>query len=112
MENTTSHLTRRLKLQAHRMLKALEALPTPETYAEIARAARAVITVKKALELLYPEDADAHDDEAAATPEPALPPVMNRQMRRRLEAEARRMTLGVQSLTPALQTSAKTRPKP
>ncbi len=99
MENTHPTFDDRLRAHGERLLKALDAQPVPETYAEILRAARALIAVKKALDLIHREagmevksarpvkSTPARNSSAA---EPEAPVVINRQMRRRLEAEARK----------------------
>ena len=107
MENTNTLHDIRLHIVGNRLLRALETLPRPETYAEILRAARALIAVKKALDLLRSETDEAllleaeTEVEAQAQaqaqvetqPAPAAdeePPAMNRQMRRMAEALARK----------------------
>ena len=104
MENTNTLHDIRLHIVGNRLLRALETLPRPETYAEILRAARALIAVKKALDLLRSEtdealllEAEAEAEAQAETEtqtEPvaddAEPPAMNRQMRRMAEALARK----------------------
>ncbi|MEI9902609.1 MAG: hypothetical protein WDN06_00440 [Asticcacaulis sp.] len=52
-------------LTANAFWPALDAQPVPETYADILRAARALIAVKKALDLLYKETPEV---EAKARP--------------------------------------------
>ena len=86
MENTHPNYDDRLRAHGERLLNALEAQPAPETYADILRAARALIAVKKALDLLHRETATA-ETKAAGNDEP---PVQNRQMRRMAEALARK----------------------
>ncbi len=105
MENT--HPTHDSRLHAHgeRLLKALDAQPVPETYADILRAARALIAVKKALDLIHKEAAEVETKARPAAKLPAkapaetpvaeedeAPPVLNRQMRRMAEALARKET--------------------
>ncbi len=105
MENARNLHDQRLRAHGERLLKALEAQPAPETYAEILRAARALIAVKKALDLLYKEAAEvetkarptAKSKSPAQTPETESaseddedPPVLNRQMRRLAQALARK----------------------
>ncbi len=103
MENVNALHDIRLHIVGNRLLRALETLPKPETYAEILRAARALIAVKKALDLLRSEtdealllEAEAEAESQAETEtqaEPAAdeePPAMNRQMRRMAEALARK----------------------
>ena len=53
MENTAPSYINRLRAHADRLLNALEAQAAPETYVDILRAARALIAVKKALDLVY-----------------------------------------------------------
>ena len=93
MENATTSPDHRLRMLASKLLRALEALPAPETYADVQRAARALITVKKALDLLAVEaDTGLPEPEAIepTAPDDAEPPVMNRQMRRMAEALVRK----------------------
>ena len=97
MENTATSHDNRLRMIANRMLRALEALPAPETYADVQRAARALISVKKALDMLRSEtDADWPEAETEAeVSEPAVDeaePPMNRQMRRMADALARKQS--------------------
>ena len=87
MENTRTAQDRRLRAHGERLLQALDDQETPTTYAEILRAARALIAVKKALDLIRanddePETAEDEEDEP-------LPP-MNRRMRRMATAFARK----------------------
>ena len=101
MENV--HRTHNARLRAHgeQLLQALEAQAAPETYTEILRAARALIAVKKALDLIHKDVAeDVAQSEAEVETQAAAPvaaasaqtaPVMNRQMRRTAEALARKV---------------------
>ena len=89
MENTNPTYDDRLRAHGERLLNALEAQPQPETYADILKAARALVAVKKALDLLHRETAMA---ETKAGSEAGEPPVQNRQMRRMAEALARKET--------------------
>ncbi len=99
MENTHPTHDDRLRAHGERLLKALDAQVMPETYGDILKAARALIAVKKALDLLHKEEAPieikARPKAAAKTvtapePETEAPPVLNRQMRRMAEALARK----------------------
>ena len=85
METTRTSQDRRLRAHGERLLQALDDQETPATYAEILRAARALIAVKKALDLIRADQEEA--DEPAGDEEP-LPP-MNRRMRRMAKAMAR-----------------------
>ncbi len=115
MENARTDFDQRLRAHGERLLKALDAQAMPETYADILRAARALVAVKKAFDLLYREEASietkarpaarAKETPAAQTPalEPAAtadddPPVMNRQMRRMAKALARKAFRGDEPL--------------
>ena len=91
MENT--HITQqtRLRQQGERLLQALEASPAPETFAEILRAARALIAVKKALDLVHAEADGFEMKSDSASSEPII---LNRQMRRRAEALDRKRGCG------------------
>ncbi|MEI9903124.1 MAG: hypothetical protein WDN06_03410 [Asticcacaulis sp.] len=119
MENVHTDHDQRLRVHGERLLKALEAQPAPETYAEILRAARALIAVKKALDLLYKETAEVETRSRPAAKAPARtpaeaqaeeptaedgedPPVLNRQMRRLAEALARKEArAAITAATPA-----------
>ncbi len=103
MENMHPTYDDRLRAHGERLLKALDAQPVPETYADILRAARALIAVKKALDLIHKAAAEvetkprraAKKPAPATTAEPAEeddedPPVLNRQMRRMADALARK----------------------
>lgn len=93
MENTHPTHDHRLRAHGERLMAALEAQAVPETYAEILRAARALIAVKKALDLIHREagmEVKSARPAKATQVQPATPPVMNRQMRRKLEAQARK----------------------
>ncbi len=103
MENAHTDHDQRLRAHGERLLTALEAQDPPGTYADILRAARALIAVKKALDLLYKEaeaepravrapkaTAKASAEEPAAEEDNEEPPVLNRQMRRLAEALARK----------------------
>ena len=87
----------RLLAQAERMLRALEALATPESFAEILRAARALIAVKKAFDLVTKDlmDGDMEAGALEATPETKVEPaILNRHMRRKAEALERKPATG------------------
>jgi len=88
MEN--AHLTHADRLRAHgdRLLQALEDQDTPTSYAEILRAARALMAVQKALELLYRPTDDI--ETKAADGDDAEPAPLNRRMRRKAMAMARK----------------------
>ncbi len=103
MENTHPTHDDRLRAHGERLLNALDAQAMPETYGDILKAARALIAVKKALDLLHKEEAPieikAQPKAAAKAPakapaepesETEAPPVLNRQMRRMAEALARK----------------------
>ena len=89
MENASLTHHDRLSAHAERLLRALETQAAPETYAEILRAARALIAVKKALDLIYTAAADVETKSASPRAD-AAPLALNRQMRRKLEARARK----------------------
>ncbi len=113
MENAHTDYDNRLRAHGERLLKALDAQAMPETYVEILRAARALIAVKKALDLIHKAEAvtappsrhaarakppaEAPAEEPAA-PADEAPPVMNRQMRRMAKALARKAFRGEEPL--------------
>ncbi len=78
---------RRLRDQVAALLSSLEALPKPESFLEISRAANAVIKVAKAIDLVFAAVADI-ETKSAAPGEPQ-PVVMNRHARRQAAAQAK-----------------------
>lgn len=93
MKKQTPHIPAHpgLRQRADAILDALLNAPKPETYAEIIRAARAVLVVDKMLRQLWPADemedaGEAQPDEATAVTRPAP---LNRQQRRAKAARER-----------------------
>ena len=69
MEQTD--ITQRLRKLANRLLDAYEAIELPQTFAEADRAAKALISISKAIKLAGDE---APAPKAAPSPQPAMPP--------------------------------------
>ena len=90
MENVHTTHNDRLRAHGEQLLQALEAQAAPETYTEILRAARALIAVKKALDLIHKDVAEV-ETKAAPPAAKRAPVVVNRQMRRTAEALARKV---------------------
>lgn len=85
----TASARQALRQRAQIILDALEAAARPETYAEIIRAARAVMVVGKMMQQLWPEDDQTETEEAAADSAPAVSRPLNRHERRAEAAQQR-----------------------